>query len=402
VEKYTVIIPTRDRIETLGATLRTCLRQTYNNFEIIVCDNYSSDGTRSLVESFSDSRIRYINPGRRLSMSSNFEFALGHVTEGFAMFIGADDGIMPNAIEYVNSIVNKYQVEAVSCRQATYIWPNFPDKNIAGRFIFGGWRDDIEVRNSSKWINKALNFTGNYCFDLPNLYCGFVHKRVIDKAYKNGVYFKSMTPDAYSAFATAIFIDKYAFSNKPFSIAGASAKSNGAASMNASSSTEEVTNFYSESDIPFHDNFIVCPSYEIIAAEAFYQLSQNFPKECAAYQINYKAMLTRALRRVNVKTENEVNDAVARMAVRFNVDIERKMSILNKFSNLRWDDLLHAMSALISQGRFSVILNSTDFAIQNIDDAALIAYALEQCRGSSSLQTNKKYIIQLISQRLRF
>jgi glycosyltransferase involved in cell wall biosynthesis len=401
VEKYTVIIPTRDRIETLGATLRTCLRQEYNNFEIIVCDNHSSDGTRSLVESYKDQRIRYINPGRRLSMSGNFEFALRHVTEGFVMFIGADDAMMPNAVQYVSSIVNKYQVDAVSCRQATYIWPNFPEKNIAGRFIFGGWRDDIEVRDSHKWINKALNFKTNYCFDLPNLYCGFVHKRIIDKAYKNGIYFKSMTPDAYSAFATAIFVDKYAFSNKPFSIAGASAKSNGAASMNTASSKEEVINFYSENDIDFHEKFVVCPSYEIIAAEAFSQLALNFPKECVRYKINYKAMLNRALSSVNIKTEDEVKNAVAQMAVNFNVDIKINNTIFSKFSNLRWGDLFYAITALALPGRFVAITKSGDFGVQNIDDAALIAHALERCRGSSSLQTNKKYIMKLICKLLR-
>ncbi len=334
-------------------------------------------------------------------MSSNFEFALGHVTEGFVMFIGADDGIMPNAVQYVNSIVNKYQVDAVSCRQATYIWPNFPEKNIAGRFIFGGWRDDVEVRKSHEWINKALNFAINYCFDLPNLYCGFVHKRIIDKAYKDGIYFKSMTPDAYSAFATAIFVDKYAFSNKPFTIAGASAKSNGAASMNVSSSAEEVINFYSENDIKFQDKFVICPSYEIVLGEAFAKLSESFPKECASYNINYKAMLRRALSRVNIKTENEVKNAVELMALNFKVDIEINDSILNRFSSFRWGDLSHVMLALLFPAKFVAISKSADIGVQNIDDAALIAHALEQSQGNNSLQTNKKYIIRLLRQRLK-
>ena len=228
MEKYTVIIPTRDRAETLAATLRTCLRQTYPNFEIIVSDNCSVDDTRAIVEGFNDARIKYINPGKRLSMSGNFEFALGHVDDGFIMFIGADDGIMPDAIEYVDSIVKKYNVEAVSCTQATYVWPDFPDENVAGLLTFGTTRDGVEIRKSSEWINRTLAFEFIYCFELPNLYCGFVHKRIIDKAFKDGRYFRSITPDAYSAFATAIFVDEYAFSYKPFSIAGASVKKLGA------------------------------------------------------------------------------------------------------------------------------------------------------------------------------
>ena len=76
---FTVVIPTRERCDTLEHTLRTCVMQEYTNLEIIVSDNYSQDHTREVVEYFKDSRIRYINTGKRISMSDNYEFALSHV-----------------------------------------------------------------------------------------------------------------------------------------------------------------------------------------------------------------------------------------------------------------------------------------------------------------------------------
>jgi glycosyltransferase involved in cell wall biosynthesis len=401
MEKYTVIIPTRDRSETLSATLRTCLRQTYKNFEIIVSDNHSSDDTKNVVDYYKDERVRYINPGRRLSMSGNFEFALGQVTDGFVMFIGSDDGIMPDAIEYVNSIVNKHKVDAVSCRQATYIWPNFPDEKIAGRFVFGGWRNDVEIRQSSDWINKTLNFQVNYCFDLPNLYCGFVHKRVIDKAYKDGTYFKSITPDAYSAFATAIFTDRYAFSHRPFSIAGASAKSNGASAMNPSSSGEEAVQFQLENDVNFHDGFINCPSYEVIAAEAFAQLALAFPTQCCPYQINYRAMLDGALGNVNVKTEREIRDAVAKMKISFARELKDKCTETSRLLGKRWVDIFFAISALLSPSRVAAIPQSMNAGVRNVDDAALAAFMLEQSRSKTIFTTNKMYIKQLFKRHMK-
>ena len=401
MEKYTVIIPTRNRAETLGATIRTCLRQTYKNFEIIVSDNFSSDDTKNVVDSYKDERIRYINPGRRLSMSGNFEFALKSVADGFVMFIGSDDGIMPDAIQYVDSIVNKYKVDAVSCRQASYIWPNFPDEKIAGRFVFGGWRTDVEIRNSSEWIKKTLNFQIDYCFDLPNLYCGFVHKRIINKAYKDGSYFRSITPDAYSAFATAIFTDTYAFSHRPFSIAGASAKSNGASAMHPSSSGEEARNFYSENDINFHNGFINCPSYEVIAAEAFAKLALAFPVQCSQYHINYKAMLNRALGRVNVKTEQDIREAVAKMAVNFARELQGTEVPTSRLRGKGWVDILRAIAALISPSRVAAIQQSMNIGVKNIDDAALAAYVLEQSRSSPALTTNKTYIKQLLSHHMK-
>ena len=94
----TVVIPTRNRAQTLLSCLRTCSAQRYANFTILVSDNASTDNTRAVVEAAGDSRIRYFNTGYFVSMSDNWEFALSHVAEGYVTFIGDDDGLLPDAI----------------------------------------------------------------------------------------------------------------------------------------------------------------------------------------------------------------------------------------------------------------------------------------------------------------
>jgi glycosyltransferase involved in cell wall biosynthesis len=399
MEKYTIVIPTRDRAETLEATLRTCVRQTYKNLEIIVSDNCSADNTKQIVENFQDPRIRYINPGRRLSMSGNFEFALGHVKDGFVMFIGSDDGVMPDAVEYVRSIVEKHGVSAVACRQATYVWPNFPDKNIAGRMIFGGWRDDVEIRKSPEWIDRTLSFRATYCFDLPNLYCGFVHKRVIDKAYKDGSYFKSITPDAYSAFATAIFTDEYAFSHRPFSMAGASVKSNGAAGLNPAADIKEAIKFREENDIELADGFVECPSFEVILAETFAKLSQAFPERCAPYHINYGTMLHQALSNVNQKTEETVSAAVAEMARNFGVNMDDSPEKVGKWERLRVGKISDLLRVMVRPAKVVAVERSAEIGIRDVDDAVVVAHALRhQNGGSDSFITSRGYVIKKLKQ----
>lgn len=131
--KYTVIIPTRERAETLRYTLRTVVEQDYANLTIIVSDNFSQDNTQDVVSSFSDPRIHYLNTGKRTSMSENFEFGLNHVSKGFVLFLGDDDGLLPGAIRRVNTIVEKTGMRAVTSGIAQYVWPNHPDEHLRNK-----------------------------------------------------------------------------------------------------------------------------------------------------------------------------------------------------------------------------------------------------------------------------
>src|ERR1039458_10222772 len=90
-----VVIPTRERAQTLLFTLQTVLNQASRNFEVIVSDNFSQDPTRTVVQSFADARLRYFNTGRRLSMCDNWDFAFEHVCGEYTIFIGDDDAILP-------------------------------------------------------------------------------------------------------------------------------------------------------------------------------------------------------------------------------------------------------------------------------------------------------------------
>ncbi len=58
--KVTVCVPTYNRADILPYALSSVLNQTYSDFELIVCDDASSDRTAAVVGQWTDSRIRYI------------------------------------------------------------------------------------------------------------------------------------------------------------------------------------------------------------------------------------------------------------------------------------------------------------------------------------------------------
>lgn len=97
--KVSVSIPTYNRVHLLPFAIDSVLKQTFQDFEILVCDDGSQDGTVELMASYQDPRIRYIrhpqNIGKSNNMRSGFEAAQG---EYFIKF-DDDDRLTPEFLE---------------------------------------------------------------------------------------------------------------------------------------------------------------------------------------------------------------------------------------------------------------------------------------------------------------
>src|SRR5215207_8249326 len=104
-----LIIPTRERAETLFFALQTALDQVSDSYEVIVSDNFSQDNTEQVVRNFNDPRLRYFNTGKRLSMSDNWEFALGKARGEYIVYIGDDDAMMPGGINRLETLIQERQ-----------------------------------------------------------------------------------------------------------------------------------------------------------------------------------------------------------------------------------------------------------------------------------------------------
>lgn len=94
-----VIIPTYNRAGKLKRSIKSVLNQTYENFELIVVDDASKDDTETKVNSFDDSRIKYIkhdkNKGGGASRNTGIKLSEGK----YIAFLDDDDIWLPIKLE---------------------------------------------------------------------------------------------------------------------------------------------------------------------------------------------------------------------------------------------------------------------------------------------------------------
>ena len=270
---FTVIVPTRERADTLVHCLRTLTTQDYANLRILVSDNCSNDDTRAVVESVDDPRIMYVNPGRRLSMAHHWEYALSHVSDGWVMFVGDDDGLCPGAIGQLNELISQSSVEAITAAYSVFVWPGHMRSHPTGKLVVPLGRG-AAVRSTKHELRRALAGEIPYS-NLPWLYNGGTASiRAINAARgADGRFFRAQTPDLYSAVALSLSLDRYLSVATPIAVGGTSRHSTGASTVHTNSQDEKgaALRYASEDNIPFHKDLILGKSVDIVLYECYLQ-----------------------------------------------------------------------------------------------------------------------------------
>lgn len=106
-----VVIPTHNRRELLGRTLASVLAQSYGDFETIVVDDGSSDGTGAYLAEFGD-RIRIVaqrNLGPGAARNSGLRCARG----AYVAFLDSDDLWFPWTLETFSTVIERHREPSI-------------------------------------------------------------------------------------------------------------------------------------------------------------------------------------------------------------------------------------------------------------------------------------------------
>lgn len=96
------IVVTYNRKELLEENINALLDQQYKEFDILIIDNASTDGTKQVVEKYESDKLKYVNTGANLGGAGGFNFGVRQAIEqGYKYCWLMDDDTIPtkNALE---------------------------------------------------------------------------------------------------------------------------------------------------------------------------------------------------------------------------------------------------------------------------------------------------------------
>ncbi len=96
-----VVLVTYNRAERLKLSIQDILDQSFRQFELLICDDYSGDHTKEVCEHFqgTDRRIKYIRHNNNKGMPANLNFGIQQAAYGYIAILHDGDRFKPTLLQ---------------------------------------------------------------------------------------------------------------------------------------------------------------------------------------------------------------------------------------------------------------------------------------------------------------
>ncbi|MHB8544474.1 MAG: glycosyltransferase family 2 protein [Leptospirales bacterium] len=232
--KFSVVIPTHNRLDLLKDAIETVIRQDCSNVELVVFDNASTENIRSHVESLNDGRIRYERTDEFLPVTASWNRAIDLVNGDYVTLLGDDDGLAPGYFGKISRIIDEFKSpEVLYSALFQFMHPGVAPWDRGGyvadlknAFFFVGRQTPflLQKEDAFKAVQGSLNFHRKFTFNIQ----AFVFSRTfLDKLREDGPVFRSPFPDYYLANVALAKARSIVAIPTPLSVAGVSKASFG-------------------------------------------------------------------------------------------------------------------------------------------------------------------------------
>jgi glycosyltransferase involved in cell wall biosynthesis len=115
----TVVIPTRNRLDSLKRAVASVQRQVFHDWQLIVVDDASTDGTSDWLGTLNDPRVTIVVLPSHVERSRARNRGLQDTSSRYVLFLDDDDELLPSALDVLSGAIGRHDdaVAAVGIRR---------------------------------------------------------------------------------------------------------------------------------------------------------------------------------------------------------------------------------------------------------------------------------------------
>lgn len=128
--RFSIILPVRNGGEYFKQCVESVLKQTYPDFNLLILDNCSSDGTKEWALSLNHPKIQVFPSAVAMDICGNWGRIVKLIKGEFITLIGHDDLLLPHYLETMNRLIEQHPY--ASLYQAHFDYINAQGKKVRG------------------------------------------------------------------------------------------------------------------------------------------------------------------------------------------------------------------------------------------------------------------------------
>jgi len=201
---FSVLLPTRNRLELLRYAIESVLRQDCDDWEVVVSDNDSTEDICGYVASLQDARVRCIRTDRFVPVTENWNNALAHSGGDYVVMLGDDDCLLPGYFSTLSALIAQFSSpEAVYAEAVQFAYPGVIPGHAEG-FVQTGYSELFRGREQPflldrsealAAVRKSMSLRLSFSYNMQH---SLVSRRFLESLRPHGAFFQSPYPDYYA------------------------------------------------------------------------------------------------------------------------------------------------------------------------------------------------------------
>lgn len=159
---FSVVVTAYNRERMVCRCIDSVLRQSFDDFELIVVDDHSSDGTVAALKRYEDPRIRVVEHDRNRGISPSRQTGVVNSTGTWVVILDSDWELVPEALERMRAIVHDLS-EDVRVLRMRLLWD---DGNVTPSFTPP---EPIGYQGRIRWADAEGGNDAMHCMNRPAL-----------------------------------------------------------------------------------------------------------------------------------------------------------------------------------------------------------------------------------------